>query len=996
MSRYDRFIRDPAWQVITSTAYDQEALDLLGGNLLGGNVLGMREKPHPDTASTHSPFAQALFAGLAGAADLIPRDDPDGVITTAELALYLRDWVERNTAHKTRQVPGSWSLRRDYDKGEYIFLVPGKAAPDLPPAPDLTAANNPYKGLSAYRFNPTDARLFFGREEMERALIDKIETQPLTVVLGASGTGKSSLVNAGVLPRLQGWRHQDEPNVAKAQSAAPSAPQWTILPPMRPSATPLRALAGLLHHELDVRPTSSMPYSTQAIREVIEVWAQAHRARTLLLVVDQFEEMITLCHSAQERADFLRLLAELTTHHADQLRLVVTLRSDFAPQFEDSLPADLWTAAARFIVTPMDQDDLRRAIQRPAAERVLYFDPPELVDDLINEVIQTPGALPLLSFTLSELYVKYVESGSDNRALTRRHFEELGGVIGSLRVRAEEEYAALPDDGHRATMQRILLRMVAVEGAELARRRVARTELIYADVAENDRVTEVLQRLIAARLLVTGRDEAGDEYVEPAHDALVHGWARLLQWKQAAEVYLPLQRRVHQAAEDWSAAGEPANLLWNGNAFLPQLQAELTSQPQGQTLRSLLWPRTDGLRRDTWLNRLEATFVRRSIEHQARLNRRITAVTLAVIAILSAITLFALDQQATARRNEATAVAERNTAVSQRLAAESQLRLDANDYDLGLLLAIEAGTNADTQDAFGALRRVLDWPAQVEVELVGHGPNLSLPSNSSVLGAHFNQDASRVLTYSTDDTARVWDARTGDELFVLAHDESLISADWDAGEQRIVTTSQDRTLRIWDATDGAPIAVSQEDTGWIRDLHWSADGRRILTAADDMTASVWDAQTGARLAHLVGHEHILNTARWNRSEDRILTTSADQTARLWDAQTGDLLLSLGDTNAGDATTLGAVRLWQVDTGEELMRLSDTSDSAQLSAMAWHPDGRRFLTISEDFQTRQYFAYVDDLLLEACRRAPRSLTDAEWRRYRGAVPYQDTCATLQPE
>ncbi|MEZ4639971.1 MAG: hypothetical protein R2856_34285 [Caldilineaceae bacterium] len=353
-----------------------EALDLLGGNLLGGNVLGMREKPHPDTASTHSPFAQALFAGLAGAADLIARDDPDGVITTAELALYLRDWVERNTAHKTRQVPGSWSLRRDYDKGEYIFLVLGKAAPDLPPAPDLTAANNPYKGLSAYRFNPTDARLFFGREEMERALIDKIRDsahrRPRRI-----GDGEVEPENAGVLPRLEAGAIRTNP-MSPAQPAAPSSPQWTILPPMRPSATPLRALpACYTTNWTCVRRAQCHTARRRFARS--SKFGRKRTARTLLLVVDQFEEMITLCHSAQERADFLRLLAELTTQHADQLRLVVTLRSDFAPQFEDSLPADSGTAAARFIVTPMDQDDLRRFIQRPAAERALYFDPPELV-----------------------------------------------------------------------------------------------------------------------------------------------------------------------------------------------------------------------------------------------------------------------------------------------------------------------------------------------------------------------------------------------------------------------------------------------------------------------------------------------------------------------------------------------------------------------------------------------------------------------------------------
>ena len=152
----------------------------------------------------------------------------------------------------------------------------------------------------------------------------------------------------------------------------------------------------------------------------------------------------------------------------------------------------------------MDIEDLRQVIEGPASVRVLYFDPPELVDDLIKEVIQTPGALPLLSFTLSELYVKYVQSGRDDRALSGADYQALGGVVGSLRNRATEEYDRLPDDAHRATMQRVMLRMVATEGGELARRRVALSELAYPTEEENARVKAVLDRLVDARLLVRG------------------------------------------------------------------------------------------------------------------------------------------------------------------------------------------------------------------------------------------------------------------------------------------------------------------------------------------------------------------------------------------------------------------------------------------------------------------------------------------------------------
>lgn len=210
----------------------------------------------------------------------------------------------------------------------------------------------------------------------------------------------------------------------------------------------------------------------------------------MVLTIDQFEELVTLCQD-HERKRFLGLLAAAVQAQPDAFRLIITLRTDFEPQFtrkeetEQGALADLWPAA-RYIVPPMDIEDLRQVIEGPASVQVLYFDPPELVDDLIKEVIQTPGALPLLSFTLSELYVKYVQSGRDDRVLSGVDYKALGGVVGSLRNRATEEHDRLPDDAHRLTMQRVMLRMVAVEGSELARRRVALNELDYPTQEEND------------------------------------------------------------------------------------------------------------------------------------------------------------------------------------------------------------------------------------------------------------------------------------------------------------------------------------------------------------------------------------------------------------------------------------------------------------------------------------------------------------------------------
>jgi len=215
--RYDRYRQDPAWQVITSAAYDQKAMD----------VLSLKDD-RGELKDQHSPFAAALLDALQGSADAFPpakdgKPAGDGVITATELYLYLRDSVEILTeGQKKRQTPELCPLRK-HDKGEFIFLTPGHEL-NLPPAPALNKKNNPYRGLESY--DKSHRHLFFGRDTEIEQLLQKItEAHSLTVVLGASGTGKSSLVKAGLLPRLE------------------DRPEFQVLPVMRPGTEPLLALA---------------------------------------------------------------------------------------------------------------------------------------------------------------------------------------------------------------------------------------------------------------------------------------------------------------------------------------------------------------------------------------------------------------------------------------------------------------------------------------------------------------------------------------------------------------------------------------------------------------------------------------------------------------------------------------------------------------------------------------------------------------------------------
>lgn len=673
--RFEWFIREPAWQVIASAAHDEKALDVMSGEPIGDRGL----------AGRHSPFARALLDGLAGEADL-PRHDGarDGVITATELFLYLEERMAGATPGR-RQSPVFWPLAR-HEKGQFVFLAPGRALA-LSPAPQLDADANPWRGLLPYE--PRFADMFFGRKAASERLLHQVLQNPLVVVTGPSGIGKSSLVHAGLLPRL------------------PPAFRWVVA---RPGATPFASLAAALRSLSDDAPDEA------ALRNRAPGLAAWFAARpddeTILLVVDQAEELVTLVEGEDVAKEYLDLVAE-TLAACPRLKVVITIRSDFEPLLAGSSLKDLWLSS-RYLVPQMTQDELRRVIVGPATTRVMRFESDELVDTLVNEVVQTPGALPLLSFAVSEIYANYLRSPADDRTLTFRHYRALeGGVAGSLRTRANHLFDDL-DEACQTSARRVLERLVSVESGDFTRRRVPRRELAPATPEEAARIALTLRRLDEARLIIA--DEIDDvPHIELAHDALILGWDRLVGWVREDLERIIALRRLTRDADEWSLTAN-AGLLWD--------------DPERSRLVKLLQAApTPGL------NQVEHRFAAASLAR----GKRNTLIRWAIVATLCALTIgalwfaYAADQQ-------------RRVSDANRLAVTAQL---AADLDQSLLLSVAATQSSPGFEPRSALLSGLFRRPLLHRLLHGAQRDISaisvLPGN--LLVAHMGANGGQVATW---------------------------------------------------------------------------------------------------------------------------------------------------------------------------------------------------------------------------------------------------------
>jgi serine/threonine protein kinase/WD40 repeat protein len=418
--------------------------------------------------------------------------------------------------------------------------------------PDLRISDsfiprNPYKGLRAFRQD--DEGDFFGRQALIEELVETLQQQMqpnasrLLAVIGPSGSGKSSVVMAGLLPLLQ-------------KDGLPESERWTYLPPMVPGTSPLENLAIALSSRLPAKSIAAIREDLEddsarglhmLARQIVE-----RQSSRLVLYVDQFEELFTQTADEAERQQFINLLLIAVTEPGGPVTVILTLRADFYDRPMNYPELGKLIEQNSRSVLPMSLSDLHEVIQKPAQlpDVLLQFDS-GLVAELVFEVRDQIGGLPLLQFTLDQLFER--RSG---RRLTMTAYEEIGGVRGALARHTEATYNALPEDEHRRLARGLFLRLIEPGATEqdTTRRRAPRSELVLPDPAQNRMMDEVINAFVNARLLLMDQQQ-GITTVEVSHEALIREWPRLAEWLDEARSDIAIQRAVSSDCEDWQARG---------------------------------------------------------------------------------------------------------------------------------------------------------------------------------------------------------------------------------------------------------------------------------------------------------------------------------------------------------------------------------------------------------------------------------------------------------
>ena len=892
-----------------------------------------------------------------------------------------------------------------------------------------TPGEPPFKGLQY--FEEQDAHRFFGRETLIAQLITRLRElmstqQPrFLAVIGASGSGKSSVVRAGLLPALKGRKQLPDGTLLPLGST-----EWPIHV-ITPTNHPLEALAAsLAGHTESVSAMSALiddlAHNPRAlhlhVRKLLTQaqgmrWANSRPGHSsfsastseqmrFLLVVEQFEELFTMCHDTQERQAFVDNLMEAASTNGPTV-VLITMRADFYAQCAQFEALRAILAKQQEFIGPMNEDALRRAIEEPAKQSGWGFER-GLVDQLLKDVGSEPGALPLLSHALLETWKR--RSG---RTLTFAGYAQSGGVHGAIAHTAEQVFTQRLNEEQQEVAKFIFLRLTEL-GDKYTRRRASMSELMPIDQTERAEAVEVVLRiLVDVRLVITTEETA-----EVAHEALIREWPTLGRWLEENSEGLRIHRQLNHAAQEWIELDHDSGALYRGARLAQALEwANLHSKELNTLERRFLSvaqeanEREEAEREAQRQRELEQARALAEAEHQRaeeqmRGRQRLRGLmSVLVVFFILAIGLawYANNERIKAQESQQEAVQAQNEAEMERTRAEEKSRL-ATSRELAavaeaeqevhpqhsLLLAIQAlRMNQPKNEVEGdyipaaeqALRNVLTNMGGIG--LSGH--------KDGIRALAISPDSHWLVTGSPDQTARLWNLQepSRDPIVLKGHTDAIWTLAFSPNGRWLVTGSNDTNIRLWDLSQKdltsmfEPIVLSGHE-GWVMAAAFTPDTRWLITSSSDATVRLWNlTQPDFPPIVLRGHKDQVVALAISPDGRWLATASADQTARLWPidslssptnasslAETSietisplvlaghqAALTSVAFSPASDWLVTGSkdntARLWPIAQAEKgaIESLELTGHDNQIRSVAFSPDARWLVTASGDTTAR---------------------------------------------
>ncbi|MFO0574287.1 MAG: protein kinase [Polyangia bacterium] len=803
--------------------------------------------------------------------------------------------------------------------------------------PDEFGEGNPFPGLVP--FQRKHRGLFFGRKGPIGSITGRLTCEPMLLVTGDSGVGKSSLCRAGVLPLIQ-------------QNHLGDGRTWEVVE-LSPGRYPLRNLASALALVLQTDADSI----TLQIRKEPEEFGytlqqKLGKSRGLLIFIDQLEELVTQSDS-DEAHSIGRLLGELG-EFLPGLRVLMTVRNDFLGRLAEVSEQANVLSNAVFILQPLSANELREIIVEPARAKGVSFESDEMVKTLVDTTLGSAGGLPLLQFTLAALWEA---RNADGAVIPATALDELGGVAGALATHADRVLDGLSADAGRAA-KRILMQLVTAQGTRMSR---SPSELISGSEA----AMTAWNQLVASRLLVV-RDTGGDGTVcELAHEALITGWSRLRDWLSGDSERHQISQNIEAARVAWEQAHKATDMLLSDRRIA---EAERVGIQVDQLSAASGWFFAES----------------RKYANRRRRLRRLFGLALIIVPMVVVLVFGWLWQSSAAMADAQKAVDALN------LAKVPGRERDALVASIKLVAGGLGGTKQPPNLAVAALTEAVMTGGEIQPPMLHQGRALTLTLSAQ---------GERAVTGSDDGTAKVWELASGHEIATLKAHSSAISTVafdpsgrslvtggsdgkifvWDAAsytlrgeirghsadihtitfspdETRLLTVSGDGTARLWRMPEGQPVKVFGQSGPRVYGARFSPDGKSLVTADDDGIARLFDGHSAASQAEFKGHTGAVVKVLFSNDGKLLATASRDQTVRLFDVastQATAVLTEHGGTvhtlafspdsnrmiiNGGDRIS---AQLW--DVGRQARIASLSGHSAPTLSAAFSSDGTRIVT-----------------------------------------------------